>query len=570
LPDRLRILVFEGTANSGEPAETGNPDWDVVRVHNLSEGLALLNSQHFDGVFVGAQQAGLWQRASSLLQTEHILEVLREGVAVVNPDQRILWANATFEKCCEGGCRGRPFFEALGSPQNLGPDLSPFQPASPGNVVTTRLLCHGNQYLDLRVMPVRDSAGTIQQYIALWRDVTAEVQRQLKLDALHQAGRELAVLNAEELTDMDVEERVELLKQNIRKITHDLLHYDVIEIRRLDRQTRRLIPLLADGMTPEAAKRELFARETGNGVTGYVAATGKSYLCTDTATDPHYIKGSEGAHSSLTIALTWGDKVIGTFNVESPHLNAFAPEDLQFAEIFCRELSFALNTLELLVEEKRSTTNQSIEAINREVALPVDEILTAATGILDRWIGVDPEMSDKLRKILSSARSIKQSIQKVGEDMTSTTKPLSYQPAEPPSRVKGMRVLVVDNDERVRRSAHSLLGKWGCIVETARDGREALTMAKLCSYDAMLADIRLPDLSGFDVYRALRLAQPQARVILMTGFGYDPSHSLVRARQEGLRFVLYKPFRVEQMLDALQSPEPVEAPCSTAPVPVKT
>src|SRR4029077_2499998 len=294
-----------------------------------------------------------------------------------------------------------------------------------------------HQYLDLRVTPVRDSAGTVQQFIALCRDVTAEVQRQQKLDALHQAGRELAALNAQELTDMEVEERVELLKVNIRKLTHDLLHYDVIEIRLLDRQTGRLIPLLAEGMTPEAAKRELFAREQGNGVTGYVAATGKSYLCTDTATDPHYIQGSEGAHSSLTIALTWGDKVIGTFNVESPQLNAFGPEDLQFTEIFCRELSLSLNTLELLVEEKRATTNQSIEAINREVALPVDEILTAATGILDRWIGVDPEMLDKLMKMLSGARSIKESIQKVGEDMPSTTKPLSYQPIELPSRVKG-------------------------------------------------------------------------------------------------------------------------------------
>src|SRR5262249_49181802 len=163
--------------------------------------------------------------------------------------------------------------------------------------------------------PVRDSSGTVHQFIALCRDVTTEVQRQQKLDALHQAGRELTALHAEELTDMDVEERVELLKQNIRKLTHDLLHYEVIEIRLLERPSGRLMPLLAEGMTPEAAKRELYARVEGNGVTGYVAATGKSYLCTDTATDPHYIQGAEGAHSSLTIALTWGDKVIGTFNV---------------------------------------------------------------------------------------------------------------------------------------------------------------------------------------------------------------------------------------------------------------
>jgi hypothetical protein len=48
----------------------------------------------------------------------------------------------------------------------------------------------------------------------------------------------------------------------------------------------------------------------------------------------------------------------------------------------------------------------------------------------------------------------------------------------------------------------------------------------------------------------------------MTAYGYDPSHSIVKARQEGLRFVLYKPFRVDQLLDALESqdsPPPASA-----------
>jgi CheY-like chemotaxis protein len=125
-----------------------------------------------------------------------------------------------------------------------------------------------------------------------------------------------------------------------------------------------------------------------------------------------------------------------------------------------------------------------------------------------------------------------------------------------------MRVLVADNDERVRRTAHSILGRWGCIVETARDGQEALTMAKLSSYDAVLADIRLPDFPGYDVYQKLRQAQPKARVILMTTYGYDPSHAIVKARQEGLRLVLYKPFRIDQLLETLESPEP-SAPSSS-------
>jgi CheY-like chemotaxis protein len=328
----------------------------------------------------------------------------------------------------------------------------------------------------------------------------------------------------------------------------------VVEIRLLDRQTNRLEALLEDGMTPEASRRMLYARAEGNGVTGFVAATGKSYLCPDTATDPLYIEGSAGARSSLTVPLLYQDQVIGTFNVESPRVGAFGEEDLQFVELFCREIAAALHTLELLTAEKRSTATRSVEVISREVALPVDDILAAATAVLDRYIGHDPEMGDKLRQILAGARSIKQRIQKVGEGLAPPAPAGAEQPLQYPD-LKGLRVLVADSDERVRRSAHSFLGSFGCVVETARDGQEALTMARLSTYDAILVDIRLPDITGHEAFCKLRAAQPQAKVILMTSFGYDPSHAIVKCRQEGLRSVLYKPFRLDQMVDALRNPD---------------
>ena len=41
-------------------------------------------------------------------------------------------------------------------------------------------------------------------------------------------------------------------------------------------------------------------------------------------------------------------------------------------------------------------------------------------------------------------------------------------------------------------------------------------------------------------------------MVLMTGFGYDPGHAIVKARQEGLRSVLYKPFRLDQLVSAVE------------------
>jgi CheY-like chemotaxis protein len=553
--DRPRILVLESPGQAdGSLLERCRADFDLVHVESLARVLQMVRTESFDGVFLNPCDPAVWEGAGNLIQAKRILETLADGVAVVSPDLRVLWANPTFERWCGGPARGRGFYEALGSPEILGPDYCPFHTALAGKPVITRLHCRDNRYVELHVTPVHDPGSKVGQLIGLGRDVTAQVQQQQKLDALHKAGRQLADLTSDQLAEMSVAERIELVKLNIRKFTHDLLHYDVIEIRLLDKQTGRLEPLLDEGMTSEATRRVLYARAEDNGVTGYVAATGKSYLCPDTAADPHYLEGAAGARSSLTVPLVYQEEVIGTFNVESPQPNAFGPDDLQFAEIFSREIGAALHTLELLSAEKRSTASQSCQAISREVALPVDEILATATAILDRYIGHEEELADKLRKILSSARAIKECIQQVGEDLAPASKSSGpTTPAHP--RLKGLRVLVADNDERVRRSAHSILGRWGCVVETARDGREALTMARLSAYDAILTDIRLPDVSGYEAYRKLREAQPRARVILMTAYGYDPSHTLVKARQDGLRFVLFKPFRIDQLLDALERPD---------------
>ena len=56
-------------------------------------------------------------------------------------------------------------------------------------------------------------------------------------------------------------------------------------------------------------------------------------------------------------------------------------------------------------------------------------------------------------------------------------------------------------------------------------------------------------------------------MILMTGFGYDPTHSIVKARQDGLRTVLYKPFRADRLEEAIEgalNPPAPPADCEPA------
>ncbi len=108
---------------------------------------------------------------------------------------------------------------------------------------------------------------------------------------------------------------------------------------------------------------------------------------------------------------------------------------MQFAEIFSHAVAAALHTLNLLSAEKTSGASESIEAVNREVALPVDDILADATWLLERYVGHAPDVAERLRKVLGNARLIKQSIVKVGDKIG--PRPLPSGIREPPRRAQG-------------------------------------------------------------------------------------------------------------------------------------
>jgi CheY-like chemotaxis protein len=250
--------------------------------------------------------------------------------------------------------------------------------------------------------------------------------------------------------------------------------------------------------------------------------------------------------------------------VESPEPLAFPESDLQFLEIFCRAVAASLNTLELLAAEKVTTAAESVEAIHSAVARPVDQILNDAVNVMERYIGHEPEVAERLQRILRNARDIKQVIQKVGQKMApAEALPQAMQVEERPL-LRGRRILVVDADENVRGAAHNLLERYGCVVETAHDGAEALYMIRALTeseYDVVIADIRLPDMTGYEFMLKLQEMMETVPLVLMTGFGWDPGHSIVKARQAGLQAVLYKPFRLDQLLSAVEqiikSPRPV-------------
>lgn len=384
------------------------------------------------------------------------------------------------------------------------------------------------------------------------RDVSDDRRLESRLAAIERAGAELVDIDAETIRAQHSAERLKTLEGRIAGVAHDLLRFDHFVVRLKDERTGRLEPVMAVGLPQEALDLELFAQEEGNGLSGFVAATGRSVICPDVQADERFMPGVDDAGSSLTVPLRLRDKVIGVLNVESKQPDAFSESDRRFCEVFARYISIALHMLDLLVVE-RSSTNLSVSGrVEGELKECLEDILSQAdwlTGVPTN----DPETARHIARIRADVESIRARVRNMADGpqtLLGVERALGDREIDPV--LSGRRVLVADDESKIRRIIRDVLRSRGCEVEVCENGAVAidrLGQPDQPGFDLVISDIKMPDRNGYEVFSAARSLNSDLPVILMTGFGYDPHHSIVRASQEGLQSVLFKPFQIERLID---------------------
>lgn len=113
------------------------------------------------------------------------------------------------------------------------------------------------------------------------------------------------------------------------------------------------------------------------------------------------------------------------------------------------------------------------------------------------------------------------------------------------------RVLIVDDDADLGRALSLILTRKGYEVVVVENGTRAVEEAKQDPFGLILIDVMMPDKSGLDTLRELKEIDPQARIVMMTG--YAVAGLVAEAVQVGVDGVLYKPFDVEVVVDTLMS-----------------
>ncbi len=111
-------------------------------------------------------------------------------------------------------------------------------------------------------------------------------------------------------------------------------------------------------------------------------------------------------------------------------------------------------------------------------------------------------------------------------------------------------VFVVDDDAAVRDAVKRLIASIGLRVETFGTTREFLNAKRPEAPACLVLDVRLPDASGLELQRDLAAANVQLPIIFITGHADVPM--TVRAMKAGAVEFLTKPFRGQELLDAIQ------------------
>lgn len=115
-----------------------------------------------------------------------------------------------------------------------------------------------------------------------------------------------------------------------------------------------------------------------------------------------------------------------------------------------------------------------------------------------------------------------------------------------------MRILLVEDSQRLARSVQTGLRKLGHAVDVVHDGAKGLSYARCNPYDLVLLDIMLPELDGLSVLRELRAGGVETHVLMLTA--KDSLDDRVRGLQSGADDYLVKPFAFEELaarVDAL-------------------
>jgi nitrogen regulation protein NR(I) len=108
------------------------------------------------------------------------------------------------------------------------------------------------------------------------------------------------------------------------------------------------------------------------------------------------------------------------------------------------------------------------------------------------------------------------------------------------------QILIIDDDDQLRKSFHKLLVQEGYTICSAASGETGIAMVRQHCPDVVILDMRLPGMNGFETFKAIHDMDPKLPVIIMTAYGN--TGTAIEATKMGAFDYILKPFEIPEML----------------------
>ncbi|OGC78383.1 MAG: hypothetical protein A2Z27_05880 [candidate division Zixibacteria bacterium RBG_16_50_21] len=290
--------------------------------------------------------------------------------------------------------------------------------------------------------------------------------------------------------------------------------------------------------------------------------------------------------SHLLVPILRQGKILGAMWFENKDTSAsFNQHDLETAKTLANQASIALANWQL--QQSNSEIQKTISQLSanlRELESRQAELLSSVSltvpsaslvndlnnllaGVLGKvellqerlesgGLPYNQSLADDLRSIEKTTLQAAQLLKQFNQ--SSETAEIVQEAAPEPEVVeelpaetkRGLKILAIDDQKMILDLLESMLSTLGHSIELAESGEEGLKKFNEDSFDLVITDLGMPDISGFEVSQRIKQSKPEVPVVLITGWG--SSFGEEELKKNGVDYLLAKPFRLEQLTEVIE------------------
>ena len=274
---------------------------------------------------------------------------------------------------------------------------------------------------------------------------------------------------------------------------------------------------------------------------------------TETEKSLFFLAESENLKSMIAVPVYYGEKLWGILTAFSQEKFRFKEEDAKIVTLFSGQIG---ELVQLFSRYLQDTTDDllvqilgSIELLNFRYknweVVPLSEILDAHERLKNRVLTYVTGLEHTSVERIATKEKIRREKVKLTSGHELDIEEVITIQGEKKKPTEAKKVLVIDDEPILTDLLADVLERMNYKSEIASCGKTGVEMFEKDSFDLVITDLGMPDISGWEVSQAVKQNKPEVPVVIITGWGIDPDPN--KMKEAKVDFIINKPFQIGQL-----------------------